>query len=201
ALLFIREPCIFDTARLGGIDELRALPDRDGEDDLTLEDPAAAPARPVPAGPPCAQAKLRASALPEARAEPLAPIAPLAPAKECHWPSAVARFAAAAAGPEMCALEPAPESEPAGGLAIEPPPRWGERLLNGAAPDGRPAKPPCLPPGRGAAPRPMEDPPDGPPPRKFPPPEKTSHPPPTPPKQTPPPPPPPPCNLPPPPPW
>ena len=126
ALWFIRGPCILETARLGEIEELRALLDLDGEDALTLEDPTAVPARVVPAGPPCAQAKLRFPALPDAlveRVEPVGPVAPLTPAKECHWPSAEAELRAVAPGLELRAIEPAPGREPAGGLATELPPR------------------------------------------------------------------------------
>ena len=84
ALWFIRGPCILETARLGEIEELRALLDLDGEDAIMLGDPAAVPARRAPAGPPCAQAKLRFPALPDAlveRVEPVGPVAPLTPAK------------------------------------------------------------------------------------------------------------------------
>jgi len=90
ALPFIREPCILETARPGEIEELRALLDTDGEDALIPEDTAGVPARAASAGPPCAQAKSRAPALPEARAGPIEPVVPLASAKECHWPSAAA---------------------------------------------------------------------------------------------------------------
>ena len=126
ALLFIRGLCILETARLGEIEELRALLDLDGEDALTLEDPTAVPARVVPAGPPCAQAKLRFPALPDAlveRVEPVGPVAPLTPAKECHWPSAEAELRAVARALELRAVEPAPGREPAGALATELPPR------------------------------------------------------------------------------
>jgi hypothetical protein len=70
ALPFIREPCILETVRPGEIEELRALLDRDGEDALIPEDAAGVPARAAPAGPSCAQVKLRAPALPDARAGP-----------------------------------------------------------------------------------------------------------------------------------
>ena len=126
ALLFIRELCILETAREGEIVELRALLDMDGEDVLMPEDPAAVPARPAPAGPPCDQAKLRFPALPDARVErvePVGPVAPLAPAKECHWPSAEEELRPAAPAAELRAVEPAPGREPAGALATELPPR------------------------------------------------------------------------------
>jgi len=112
-----------ETARLGEIEELRALLDLDGEDAIMLGDPAAVPARRAPAGPPCAQAKSRFPALPDAPVERVEPVAPLAPAKECHWPSAEAELRAVAPALELGAVEPAPGREPAGGLATELPPR------------------------------------------------------------------------------
>ena len=66
ALPFIREPCILEPARPGEIEELRVLLDRGGEDALIPEDAAGVPARAAPAGPPCAQAKLRAPSWPDA---------------------------------------------------------------------------------------------------------------------------------------
>ena len=118
ALLFIREPCILETARLGEIAELRALLDLDGEEALIPEDPAAVPARAPPAGPPWAQAKFEFPAL---RA---APDPPAVPAKECHWPSALAVGAPRAPdaeGPEFRAVlfPPAP---------FGPAPRFPEAL-------------------------------------------------------------------------
>jgi len=86
ALLLIRDPCILETARLGEIAELRAPLDLDaGEAALIPEDPAAVPARAPPAGPPWAHAKFEFPA-PRAALDP----PPAAPAKECHWPSALA---------------------------------------------------------------------------------------------------------------
>ena len=149
ALLFIRDPCILETARLGEIAELRAPLDLGGEEALIPEDPAAAPARAPPAGPPWAHANF---AFPALRAE-LDP--PVAPAKECHWPSALAAGAADprvvdAPGLEFRAVVPArafpPKRALDGGLEADPPPRWNDRPLEGDAPEGRPAKPPGLPP-------------------------------------------------------
>ena len=121
-LLFIREPCILEIAREGEIVELRELLDMDGEDALLLADPVAGPARAVPAGPLCAQAKLRFPALPDARVEPVRLVAPLAPAKECHWPSAEAELRPAAPAPELRAVVLAPKCGLAGALVAGPPP-------------------------------------------------------------------------------
>jgi len=132
ALLFIREPCILETARLGEIAELRALLDLDGEEALIPEDPAAVPARAPPAGPPWPHAKFAFPAL-RAALDP-----PVAPAKECHCPSALAAGAADprdadAPGPEFRAVVPArafpPERALDGGLEADPPPRWNDRPL------------------------------------------------------------------------
>ena len=149
ALLLIRDPCILETARLGEIAELRALLDLDGEEALIPEDPAAVPARAPPAGPPWAQANFEFPA-PRAALDP-----PAAPAKECHWPSALAAGAddprdADGPGPEFRAVAPARAFPPPraldDGLEADPPPRWSDRPLKADAPEGRPPKPPGLPP-------------------------------------------------------
>jgi hypothetical protein len=158
ALLFMREPCILETARLGEIAELCALLDTDGADALMPDDPAAVPARAPPAGPACAQAKFEFPAL-------RAALDPPAPPNECHWPSALAAGAAGpreadAPGPEFRAVEPArafpPKRALDGGAAVllppplfRPAPRFPEALperlpendllLNAGIPDGRPA--------------------------------------------------------------
>jgi len=150
ALLLIRDPCILETTRLGEIAELRALLDLDGEEALIPDSPAGVPARAPPAGPPWAHAKFEFPALRAVLDPP-----PAVPAKECHWPSALAACApdprgADAPGPEFRAVEPArpfpPKRAPDGGLEADPPPRWNDRPLKGDAPEGRPAKPPGLPP-------------------------------------------------------
>ncbi|HXZ13578.1 MAG TPA: hypothetical protein VEG64_14415 [Candidatus Sulfotelmatobacter sp.] len=93
-------------------------------DDLPLEEALEPPVRalaPAPAGPPCAQAKLRAPLFAPAPdravpAAPAAPVPPRVPANECHCPSAFA---------PPRAVVPAPERVPVPPLAIAPP-----RLLN-----------------------------------------------------------------------
>jgi len=149
ALLLIRDPCILETARLGEIAELRALLDLDGEEAFIPEDPAAVPVRAPPAGPPWAQANFEFP-VPRAALDP-----PAAPAKECHWPSALAAGAddprdADGPGPEFRAVAPARAFPPPraldDGLEADPPPRWSDRPLKADAPEGRPPKPPGLPP-------------------------------------------------------
>ena len=84
-VIFICDPicdlCLVETAPPREGDELRVLPDRDGEGALVPEDAAGAPARAALAGLSCPEARVPASAWP---AEPLAAV------KECPWPSAAA---------------------------------------------------------------------------------------------------------------
>jgi hypothetical protein len=160
ALRFMREPCIFETARLGEIAELR--PPLESEDEDTLPEVPADPLkRAPPAGPPWAQAKFEFPALRPAVVEP-------APPKECHWPSALAAGDAEArdtdpTGPEFRAVEPARELAPKWELdeptdlvplaRFRPAPRFPEvfpendLLLNAGVPADRPAYAFDLPPG------------------------------------------------------